>query len=102
MQQVVSPNCLEKYPCYYALKMQLLVFITLRINNDDKILQRNSSEQERIRFPWKSKTFSLDCPESGNGVKYVLCLNLNLYSRFFIQSNSIIQESLKSLFYLQF
>lgn len=39
--------------------------------------------------------FSLDCPERGNGVKYALCLNLKLYSKFFIQSNSMVQRVFK-------
>lgn len=41
--------------------------ITLWISNDDNLLLKKHTElnrEEIYRFPWKSDTFSLDCPES--------------------------------------
>ena len=44
-----------------------MVCITLWINSDNKFFCNSPAElkrQETYRFPWKSNTFSLDCPES--------------------------------------
>lgn len=86
--------------------------ITLWISSDDNLLQKKHTElnrEEIYRFPWKSDTFSLDCPESEKlseiCVVSVACSKLTdrrNATNFPFRPIVWFKESLQGLFYFQF